>query len=108
MTVKEAIKILENISNCNYNIWSTREAIKMAITALSAQQDAEKNNQLTYEELLKMDGKPVWIVGERIDPCWDIVAVNRDRDYVYFRHKNMGMFQENGYGKTWFAYSNEI
>ncbi|MCH5352964.1 MAG: hypothetical protein J1E06_05825 [Acutalibacter sp.] len=37
------------------------EAYNMAISALLAQEELEKNTPLTLEELKSMDGQPVWV-----------------------------------------------
>jgi len=41
------------------------EAVKLAVAAIQAQIEAEKNDPLTLDELQEMDGKPVWVT------CWD-------------------------------------
>lgn len=71
------------------------------------------NNQLTLDELRKMDGKPVWLVGA------DDAKIERNGyaavDFRYFGSKNVpvifwfGTAIENepdpeNYGKTWTAY----
>lgn len=38
------------------------DAVEMAIDSLRAQQEAEKNEPLTLEEMRKMDGEPVYVV----------------------------------------------
>lgn len=68
--------------------------------------EAEKNDPLTYEELQKMGGEPVWLSAKHMEPCWDIVSIDNDHDYpiVYFRYKRKGAFWRSECGKTWLAY----
>ena len=37
------------------------KALDMAMSALRVQQEAEKNEPLKLEQLLEMDGQPVWV-----------------------------------------------
>ncbi len=59
MTNEEAIKVLSSWAECNYK--PTRDAACVAIAALRAQSEAEKNEPLTLEELREMDGEPVYV-----------------------------------------------
>ena len=62
MTIGEAIRVLIAIERYPINIKGKDEACEMAISALCARQDAEKNEPLTLDELRKMNGMPVWVV----------------------------------------------
>lgn len=58
------------------------EALNMAIAALRAQQEAEKNEPLTLEELREMEGEPVWLniaggVWGLVDTDDDVVWLDR-------------------------------
>jgi len=61
MTPKEAIETIETaISEVEWEYpMNYVEAFEVAITALRAQAEAEKNEPLTLEELRGMDGEPV-------------------------------------------------
>ncbi len=56
------------------------EAVGEAINALSAQQEAERNEPLTLDELAAMDGMPVWVefepdvTGEQLT-MWALIEV---------------------------------
>lgn len=81
MDNQEAIEVLENSWREEYDYCQFKEACTMAIAALRAQLEAEKNEPLTLEELLQMGGEPVWVefvektVGRPIPPLWMLVNV---------------------------------
>ncbi len=62
MTNKEAIKVLSSWAECKYK--PTHDAACLAIAALQAQAEAEKNDPLTLDELREMAwaGLSVWCV----------------------------------------------
>ena len=60
MDINQAIDHLEYI-NWRYCTGKFDQAMSMAIGALRAQQNAEKNDPLTLDELREMDGKPVFV-----------------------------------------------
>lgn len=76
MKIEEAIATLTDLKAWggfgNYSTDET-EALDMAISALRAQQEAEKNEPLTIPELLKMDSQPVWVVGNGGSGEWRLV-----------------------------------
>jgi len=87
-----------------------KEALDMALAALRAQEEAEKNEPLTPEELLEMDGEPVWLVSSVDEPQWAIVANDE-----YFHGKIISFFCAAGVewefdlygdndGEDWLAY----
>lgn len=109
MTREEAISVLERVAHTESK-WpgteDTLEALDMAISALRQQETVtehhELNEPLTLDELLKMDGEPVWVVWPdgRIKSQWFIISS------TFW----IEMFQEwdgtlsKDYGKTWLAY----
>lgn len=80
-----------------------REAIGMAIDALQAQQETEKNEPLTMAELLKMDGEPVYLRSDDYpgDCGWYVIKAV-DKDEVIFTDGNIFLMSE--YGTLWLAY----
>lgn len=73
MTIEEALKSLsgpykirggsnEPTTTLYFDIRMVElfDALNMALDALRAQQEAEKNEPLTLEDLKEMDGQPVW------------------------------------------------
>ena len=87
MTTEKAIRWFEEtVAGCH--VTGDRELIEvctLAISALRAQQQAEKNDPLTLEELREMDGEPVYLdcgaIGE-----WVLVIASELA--VFLRHKN--------------------
>lgn len=88
MRIEEAIQILdpktsaEAIRNIEYyngfssdkaKIEAVNEACRLAVAALRAQQEAERNDPLTLDELRKMDGEPVWCVDGSGCERWGLV-----------------------------------
>ncbi len=69
MKIDEAIRILDPKTRrktlkeipWDKRIDTDQEACEIAIAALRAQQEAEKNDPLTMDELREMDGEPVWV-----------------------------------------------
>ena len=87
------------------------ESLTAAIAALVEKKEREENEQLTIEELRKMDGEPVWVVCEQclkngaawciLEPCEKnfVVLVSRDEN----RFGRFGGMWDD-YGKSWIAY----
>ncbi len=79
MTAKEATaRIKEHMAAHKigqYPHLKLAEALNMALTALRAQTEAEKNEPLTVEQLREMDGEPVWMerLGQREKSRWRII-----------------------------------
>lgn len=72
------------------------EAIGKGVSALRAQQEAEKNEPLTLDELREMGGEPYWHVGLRkksAPPHWNIL------DPFVALH-----IEDYKYGENWLAY----
>ena len=83
----------------------TRKMFGMALLALREKQERESQKPLTLDELLEMDGQPVFIVTKH-GSNWDIVNVSKEDGGpypVYFQRYGRGL-QENGYGEAWRAY----
>ena len=78
MTRSEAIEAIKcNWPDSRYTI--LREALDMAISALRQQETVTNRNglnePLTLDELLKMDGEPVWVVYGEDEGMWAMVEV---------------------------------
>ncbi len=77
MTNEKAIWALQHMSQEDP---AFQEALVLALAALRAQQEAEKNDPLTLEELRVMDGEPVWVeipkqrVAEWCIAKWDVLT----------------------------------
>lgn len=106
MTIDEAIEIIRDelrkgIGHGYAAMWLN--AHNMAISALRAQQEVEKNEPLTLDELREMDGQPVWIdfildaTGEPIS-FWALVSVDEELDEIYFLN-NLG--GSSAYEEVW-------
>lgn len=115
MTREEAIKILEYPVKKWSMEWDEREdglsyyeAIEMAISALRAQQEQEKNEALTLDELREAaeTGDPVWLVGMEDGDGWrridyvELLTVG----YSWFGDPERWCFRTAGYGVRVFAY----
>lgn len=120
MNIDEALDFLNYYRNCHYTDSSDTEEYKLAqainsilpdYCALRAQQEAEKNEPLTLDELREMDGKPVWIMSAKEDgkiPARYMLASDyyADRD-LYLYQPDSGLtqgYQGRSYRKTWLAY----
>ena len=84
------------------------EAHRVAISALRQQEHfrevTKKVEPLAPDELLKMDGEPVWVeFQDGSGGCWGLVHITTF-NYIVFAN---GLFCTVGnpyYGKTWMAY----
>lgn len=74
MTAEEAIKTIEvAMAEVEWNYpMDYAVAFEMAIAALHAQQEVEKNEPLTLDELREMAGKPAWCAEYQ---CYGIVEI---------------------------------
>ena len=102
MTREEAIEAIKcNWPDSRYTI--LREALDMAISALREQDAADKNvgknEPLTPDELLEMDGEPVYIVDGDV-AWWDIVSFSLQGWLYLVKGKQ---FRYSRYGE-WLAY----
>ncbi len=72
-----------------------------------AQQEDEKNEPLTLDELRKMDGQPVWLFSNRDNfACWGIVRVFTEIEGhpISVSCAERIYSGENYYEKLWLAY----
>lgn len=131
MTTDEAIKILEYPVFKWSLEWDDREdgldycdAIQLAIEALKEKKDREVNEVLSYEDMVKMVGEPVFVVqtkyyyrdedgmvlAEYYSYCshedapinWQIVMSDYFRPF--FVLANSLSFEPEHYGEYWIAY----
>ena len=116
MTIEETIKVLSHEQTCvmrqiepgcDRNCAAcdlvlpdemVLSAYRMAINLLSAQQEAEKNDPLTLEDLRSMHGKPVFVTAQieendALTGMWMIVSIWEDEI----------VFLVDEYGDEWFA-----
>ncbi len=119
MTIEKAIEILDPETRreamkgiaWDKKIDTDQEACRLAIAALRAQQEAEKNEPLTLEELREMDGEPVFITHSRHGKSWCIIdwhGVNKSWFYFSKTGTAEGMtavpVAAATYGGYWLAY----
>ncbi len=117
MTNEEAVKVLESIAvNLTGSLGELTEnpsmaeflerkieAINTAQAALRAQDEAEKNDPLTLEQLREMDGEPVWIVftpdadGER-PAMWALVSADDENKEIFLLNSIGGA---SAYAEIW-------
>ena len=110
MTIEEAIKRLVIIATnlCgqsaqNPNLWPDYKAIDMAISAIWQQEHfrdvTKKVEPLTPDDLLEMDGEPVYIVDGDVT-WWDIVSFSLQGWLYLVKGKQL---RYSRYGE-WLAY----
>lgn len=98
MTMDEAIRILDPetsfdaLAEIEYyggfngdkaKVEAVNDACRLAVDALRAQQEAEKNELLTLDELRQMDGEPVWVVDGDGNEMWGLVDMTNDHPDVF-------------------------
>ena len=74
----------------------------MAITAICAKQETEKNDPLTLEDLRGMVNNPIYVVFTYGKSAWWEIIAKADEDIISFRSGGWEMFAD--YGRTWIAY----
>lgn len=87
MTLKHAIRLASAWSQghvCTLRDGDAEEYHKMALEAFRAQQESEKNEPLTLEELRGMVGKPVYIKSDGDKFGWVLVGKSTDAENVVF------------------------
>lgn len=121
MTIEEAIDILAAGDWWNYldAFCAIKEkarkelcdALDTAIAALRAQQEAEKNDPLTLDELREMQWEPVFVTHSKHGKGWCIIdwhGVNKTWAYFSKTGTAEGMtavpITAATYGETWLAY----
>ena len=79
------------------------EAHRVAISALRAQQEQERNEPLTLEELRRMDGEPVYSVEITGREEW---LFRRDGGFadMYGEFTSDDFMSWDNYGKLWWCY----
>ncbi len=75
MTTEEAIAWFE-MGKRGLTMPGANAMYEKAIAALRAQQEAEKNEPLTLDELRNMNGEPVWCVDGSGDETWGLVDMS--------------------------------
>lgn len=98
-----AIKHFEAQAQSNYKPF--REAGELAVAALRTQADTPPNAPLTLEELLEMDGEPVWVeipTGRVAE--WCISKFDPLMNRVRFWCSGGGWFDGRNVGKSLFVY----
>lgn len=100
MTIEEAIEALDVLRI--FDAPRLSEAVQMALSALRAQQEAEKNEPLTRDELLTMNGKPVWCEDGNGNACWCLICVIHDKGCVFMDavDNETGLWDGDYYGMT--------
>ncbi len=81
------------------------KAVEMAIAALRAQSEAEKNEPLTLEELLELGGDPVYAecISSPSMSCWGYIDdITNDFPEVFVGY--FADFPVEDYGEIWLAY----
>lgn len=104
MTTEEAIWTLQYVDHEDPTF---SKAVSMAIAALRTQMEAEKNDPLTLDELLKMDGEPVWCVSMINGKSeWGILRIVEMQKtwFIAMAGTSSGYGDKDSYGNTWLAY----
>lgn len=111
MTIPEAIRWFEAKLMVNERfglLGNQHEASKLALDALLAQQEAEKNEPLTLEELREMDGEPVWCCDPQniYNGGWALVRSEPldVPEYNYGAYSSDVFLDFSRYGSEWLAY----
>lgn len=108
MTIHEAIenreRCLAYLIGCGPQATHENvEAVKMSLEALLEKAERENPAPLTLEELLQMEGEPVWVKhwhgGEWIIVYWDYV------ERIAYTRK--ACLHKHEYGEKWIAYRNK-
>lgn len=102
MTREDAIDYLTRCADGSDFIFDC--AVEVAIAALRAQAEVEKNEPLTLEELRGMDGQPVWMAFEG-ESYWDLGRCHNSEFFVTWRS---GYLLWGEYGRTWLAYRRKL
>lgn len=114
MTREEAIKHIITYAYYEDDIpLQVAIAMDRALSALRAQQEQERNEPLTLDELRRMDGEPVWIVEEPDWGHWELSADAEDyladRDECFYGMKHDDPDGRYGLHKLgWLAYRHQL
>lgn len=119
MTIEEAINVLEDgdwlkdyicyrprTSSSDKAMEKLLDAITIALHHLRAQQEAEKNEPLTLEELLAMVGKPTYMVFSQKDEGRWYLITSTSGEKINFCDSDANTYYcyKNDYGPEWVAY----
>lgn len=102
MTTEEAINVLEDgdwlkdyicyrprTSSSDKAMEKLLDAIAIALHHLRTQREAEKNDSLTLDDLLQMDGKPVYVVWDGYGERWALVhGFWKSKGVAYLTYSN--------------------
>lgn len=100
MTTEQAIEQFERVRNKTLALPGRIELIDAALSALYAQQEREKNEPLTLEELQRMGGQPIYVVDlQSAESFWALINVERKIAFDYIRIRLFTC-----YGSKWLAY----
>lgn len=100
MTREEAIERLSILNT--FDAPNLKEAVRMAVAALRAQQDTTANAPLTLDELQEMDGEPVWIRSHRTGSYMCRVIESSGEYFTHFT--DGGLCENRSYSSYWTAY----
>lgn len=95
-------KVYDNMAE-----WLSK-VVYLARIGLKGQQEQERNEPLTLDELREMDGEPVLLetgevsIREQLIAAWEIL-IDHDEDCFFFTRRKRG-FSAKNYGLTWLAY----
>lgn len=104
--VKEGIKSTKELGDETDTITMTLAEMEYTAEALREKAERENTKSLTIEELLKMDGEPVWIVENGETKC-GVVSLEGNclekEPVITLANGNFYLLKEYN-GKTWLAY----
>jgi len=96
--IEEIIKRLESLER---RMHANEITLHEAIALLKSHPEAQPNEPLTFDELLDMSGKPVWVeFADGTRPTWG-VALGTD---IYFPLCTYCEAKREGFGAAWNAY----
>lgn len=101
MTTQEAIRWYESklFVNERFRLLGTQnEAAKLALAALRAQEERERNDPLTLEDLREMDGEPVWVVVQNAYESFTMCALVKVAEEGIWLTNNLGGRSECRFG----------
>ncbi len=117
MTIKEAIKIIDPKTSreatrgmsLEERSQALDEAESIAVAALRAQLERGNQEPLTWDELLSMEGEPVWITDLRTNLSYcaivgcECITPNGNKGVCWYSRKN-DCGAAAVYGQKWLAY----
>jgi hypothetical protein len=115
MSIEEAIKFWEHMLDeiqkgvDEFYFWTEdlqdelADALNVALAAIGAQQEAA-TKPLALDELLKMNGEPVWVEDLQVKTLSSYGIVVIDEEPYSYVTVPLGNIPLQNYGKTWLAY----